>query len=195
MDRVVKKVLGYALFFGGLGTGGYWLFQTLQKRDEGQPGTGTETATIADLAVTTQPPHALLSVGTDQQVTATVSWLNPTDRPIVYGVQGAIIQQPPLGLPDLVGGHWWISRQAMLQAMSGTFAQDQLDPAKRVARLTVQPGQRGSVQLYSHPYIAQGEEWLFWVQPNAPGVLLVDDPIGVHKDTLPQASQRIVVGV
>lgn len=187
---MLSRAAGLLLIAGGAGLA-YYLYRQYSPGQAGQI-----SAVVADTRVTTVPPEPL-SRGTVQPITATVSWRNPSNQPVTYGVQGAVIQAPPLGDPDLVGGHWWSSPAALQQAVlayGGGGTQSQVAaaaalaamPAGRVVTLQVGPGQQGSVQLFGSPQIVVDEQWWFWIVPNPPANrLLVADPVRTHISALP----------
>lgn len=183
MDPNTQKILGYALLAGGLGAGGYALYAyTEQRRQAAIKDVILDVAPVVDDGVLVVP-------GTRQRLVADISWENPTALPVTYGVQGAVIQQPPLGIPDVVGGRWWTSAAALSQAEQGMV----LGPDARVSRVTIPAGQRGGVLLYSHPTIVSGEEFWFWIRRDPPAdAKLVDDAIETPKTALPEPQKLLV---
>lgn len=174
------------LLLAGAGGIGYYLFR---QRSQGGTAVG---APVSGAHVSVTPPEPLPR-GVVQQIVATVSWTNPTAQTITYGVQGAVIQAPPIGPAGLVGGHWWATQDALQEAAAvydprvpQAAAAKAAIPAGRVVRQRVGPGQRGSVQLWGQPMIVLGEEWWFWIVPSPPEGLLVEDATGKHVSELPE---------
>ena len=177
-----RAVVGLALIAGGAALG-YYVWR--QRQQTG----GISGGSVADARVTTVPEEPLAR-GIVQPITATVSWQNPTSQAITYGVQGAVIQAPPLGDPGLVGGHWWASQASLQQAAVAYGGGDRTGraaaaalaaiPGNRVVTVRVGPGERGTVQLYGQPAIVQGEEWWFWIRTYTGTGLLVSDPVNTH---------------
>jgi hypothetical protein len=181
LQRQTQLLLGGVGVAAGLGVAGYLLTKYLQ----GQIG----NRYVSGATAVSTPPFPLPPGR--QAVSVTVSWTNPTNQTVEYGVEGDILQSN-----GLVGGHFFtsaaIAQQASAAFASGgpaaaaAYADNQQD---RVAVASVGPGQRGSVTLYTVADIAPGYTWLFWVVPNPqPGALLVQDAIGTAATALPHAS-------
>jgi hypothetical protein len=180
-------LIGGVLVAAGIGAGGFALSQYLRGR--------WGLRYVGSPSVTTNPPSPIRFGKQDMAIT--LSWVNPTNQTVIYGIQAATIQD------GLVSGHWWTSADVAHQAVQ-RFAQGDysgvaamtLAPNYRVTQVTVGPGARGQVTFYEVVDVTPGEEWLFWLFPNpAHGALLFHDDRGNHLSSLPPHQHAVTVSV
>lgn len=177
MERQTKKVFAWSAF--GVGAGGIlyaadklgWLKWLLGG------GGGSPSNYVLTPSATFFP--ALKSPYPLGPASATVTWTNPSQQTVMYGVQGWVVAN------GAVNGHWWSSLQAAEAALAASrkggiaaLAPYVSNIADRVVAVSVAPGRQGKAVLYEQFALPETEQWIILVKPNYTGGMIASDPQG-----------------